>query len=218
MHAWPLFTSQLTGGLFTPALYSKLSLFSCIIYSLWETAMSLLEKKEVQPVSNTVGSKCTHEFQCYLSNCFSPHFAIVQEEPFSTTIWPKNIKELVSGWNGKNILRLKINPWKQNKWADIIMPYTENLRMWNSPRLQRPPCSRLLLYKQWTEAVTLHCVLLFKCSKSLKGQQSMSVFIMVFQCFADGFSKLYNCRTISFKTETVGWSQSVGLTWAICKN
>lgn len=99
--------------------YSKLSLFSCIIYSLWETAMSLLEKKEVQPMSNTVGSKHTHEFQSYLSNCFSPHFAIVQEEPFSTTIWPKNIKELVSGWNGKNTLRLKINPWKQNKWADI---------------------------------------------------------------------------------------------------
>lgn len=93
--------------------HSRLSLFSRIIYSPLEVAMSLLEKKKVQPVSSTVGSKCIYKYQCYLSNFSSTHFAIIQDEkPFSTMIWPQNFKELMSSWHGKNIPCPKINPWK----------------------------------------------------------------------------------------------------------
>lgn len=53
MHAWPLFTSQLTDNCETvsshPLYYSRLPLFSCIISSLLETAVSLLEKKTFSP-------------------------------------------------------------------------------------------------------------------------------------------------------------------------
>lgn len=37
-------------------------------------------KKFLQPLGSTVGRKCIYKFPCYLSNCFSTHFAMIQEE------------------------------------------------------------------------------------------------------------------------------------------
>lgn len=100
------------------ALHPLFTLLSCpssdaLFYPFRNDDVSPGKGKKVQPVSSTVGSKCTYKFQCYLSNFFSTHFATVQDKkPFSTMIWPKTFKELMSDWHGKNKSCPNINFWK----------------------------------------------------------------------------------------------------------
>lgn len=144
------------------------SSFHALYTPCWKWQCLSWERKTVQFVSSTEGSKCIYKSQYYLSNWFSTHFVTIQEEkPLSTMIWPQPSRNLYQAEMGRIepewrlISGSKIN--KQTSQSEL----TDKLRMWNSGASE-PTMFKILTSQTRNRGMIALLCSMSKASKSLK--------------------------------------------------